>query len=566
MGDKPINDFQTLQAENESLREQLAAAHETLRAIRANEVDAVVVGSAGSEQVFTLKGADESYRVFVEVMRQGAATIGADGTVLYCNRFFAELLRAPLEQTIGTSIYDFAQPDDEGILRALLWEALSNPLQRPVPLRTRDAGLRIPAILTAAPLTVGDLRCVCLVVTDLSEHEALLDAESANRAKDRFIAVLSHELRTPLTPALMAVTARETDESLSAQVRDDLALVRRNLELETRLIDDLLDISRIVSGKMALRSEQVPLHALVQNVIEMLRSELQERRITVHLDLAAQHDCVIGDPTRLQQALWNLVKNAIKFSEPGRTITVRTANASDHSISVEVQDQGIGIEPAALPHIFDAFDQGELRDARQFGGLGLGLTIAKAIADAHGGTVAARSAGLGRGATFTFTLPVQPATTPLHNRGARDEVAITNGAEESRPLRVLLVEDHPDTSMVLSRLLRLVGHRVRAAGSAAEALELAAAETFDLVISDVGLPDATGYDLMRQVRQRYPIAGIAMTGYGMEDDVRKSREAGFVEHLVKPVTLKMLEQALRRVSRMLIPACTGSNANDLAQA
>nr|MBA2623798.1 PAS domain-containing protein [Chthoniobacterales bacterium] len=257
-----------LETENRDLRARLEAAEEMLRAIRSDEVDALVIEQGGAERVRTLGGADEAYRTFVEVMCQGAATVATDGSILYCNPHFAQLLGRPVDRIIGSSVFELVAAEDEGGFRALLWEGISASCAgRPFALRRQD-GSAISTIITATPLCVGGTSCVLIVLTDLTEREARISAEAANRAKDRFLAALSHELRTPLTPVVMVVSALEIDARLPADVRDDLAMVRRNVELETRLIDDLLDLSRVISGKLRLRAEPISAKALIENVLD----------------------------------------------------------------------------------------------------------------------------------------------------------------------------------------------------------------------------------------------------------------------------------------------------------
>jgi hypothetical protein len=369
------------------------------------------------------------------------------------------------------------------------------------------------------------------------------EAEAANRAKDQFLAVLSHELRTPLSPVVMTIGAMEDDPELPERLREEVAMVRRNIELETKLIDDLLDVSRVISGKLRLRMESVRLHEVLRHVLEVCEQDRACKALEVATDLAATEDRVIGDSARLEQVFWNLLKNAIKFTPERRRILVRTRDVGGGRVRVEVVDTGVGIPPEALPRLFNAFEQGNAAVTHQFGGLGLGLAISKAVVDLHGGTIHAHSDGAGAGATFAVELATAAAA-----RNGEHAPAPSKSTNGKHLPRVLLVEDHADTARALSRLLKNSGYPVRTAGTVADALRLADAETFDLVVSDIGLPDATGYDLMRALRDRHGIKGIALSGYGMDEDMRRSREAGFVDHLTKPINLPQLEAVIRRVT------------------
>jgi PAS domain S-box-containing protein len=376
----------------------------------------------------------------------------------------------------------------------------------------------------------------------LAQEEALRkEAQAAVRAKDHFLAALSHELRTPLSPVVLTIAAMEGDPDLPVRFRKSVAMIRRNIELETRLIDDLLDLNRVTSGKMHLQVQPTRLHTVLAQAIQTCASETSAKRLNIELDLQADNDLVNADPARLQQTFWNLLRNAAKFTPEGGSIFIRTEN-SDGAVRLEVRDTGVGIEPAFLPRVFDVFEQGDTKITRQFGGLGLGLAISKAIMDIHGGAIRAHSDGPGTGATFTVELPLACASEQ------EDTAAQPLGHNSAvGHLRVLLVEDHPDTREVLARLLDAANYAVTTAGSVAAALQLAAAERFDVVVSDLGLPDGTGYDLMQQLRDRHGIKGIALSGYGMDQDQRRSREVGFLDHVVKPVNVSQLVSVIQRI-------------------
>jgi signal transduction histidine kinase len=375
-------------------------------------------------------------------------------------------------------------------------------------------------------------------------RKAKEEAEGANQAKDRFLAVLSHELRTPLTPILALTSTMCEDEQLPEPVREDMRTIRRNVELEARLIDDLLDLTRISRGKVELHFETTDAHRSVHAALEMCRPEIESKELEVSLQLRARHRHVWADPARLQQIITNLVSNAVKFTPARGRVKVATSNGGedDRKLVVEVSDTGIGIEPDVLPKLFNAFEQGERTVTRQFGGLGLGLAICKALAGMHRGALAAASDGKGRGAAFTLTLDCLP--TPAEaNRPPQPA-----GAAPRRHLRILFVEDHEDTCAVMSRLLRGFGYSVTCAGSVKAAMELIETQPFDLLISDIGLPDGSGLDVMRRVRERQQLKGIALSGFGMEEDVRRSREAGFAQHLTKPVNFRKLEAVIEQVA------------------
>ena len=376
----------------------------------------------------------------------------------------------------------------------------------------------------------------------LAEHATAL--QQASQAKDRFLAMLSHELRTPLTPVLALASAREDDASLSPDVREDFRVVRRNVAIQSRLIDDLLDLTRIGRGKVDLERRPVSPAPLLRDAVGIVSGDLQLRSQSIVLDIdRVGNRQLIGDGARLQQVFWNLLKNAGKFSVDGSTIFL-TAAAEDDLLKVEVRDQGDGIDPEDIDRIFLPFEQrlaGESRPSDS--GLGLGLAIAKAVLDLHGGQISAHSGGRGRGSTFRVTLPLLPPTQPAP---AVDSPTPPLQADGHRSGRILLVEDHVDTGQTLARLLRLAGYHVEHADTAAGAFTLFSQNGgFDVVVSDLGLPDESGISLMRRLRQHDPaVKALCMSGYGMEGDIAASREAGFHDHLTKPIDLQRLKSAI----------------------
>ena len=373
-------------------------------------------------------------------------------------------------------------------------------------------------------------------------RQAKEQAEAASRAKDRFLAVLSHELRTPLSPVLLLLSAMQNDPELPQRLRDDVLTVLRNVQLETKLIDDLLDLSRVITGKLRLDRASTDVHALLQHVCDSSAAEFAAKSISLQLELRAPQHRVEADSARLQQVIWNLLRNALKFTEPGGRVAVSTSNPHPGELRIAVSDSGVGIRPEALPKIFDAFEQGDPVVTQRFGGLGLGLAISKAVIEMHQGVISAASPGPGQGSVFTVELPAQQAPAPIHKKYSPPAAA----SDGKPPIRVLLVEDHVDTARALSRLLSVTGYSVGMAGTVASALKLAAAEPFDVMVSDIGLPDATGFELMRRVRDEFGLKGIALTGFGQDDDLARSREAGFSDHVVKPVDIARLDTAIRR--------------------
>ena len=390
------------------------------------------------------------------------------------------------------------------------------------------------------------------------EQQARALAEGANQAKDLFLAALSHELRTPLTPVLAILSSLRDEGSLPAELREDLETVRRNVELEARLIDDLLDLTRITRGKLELHYERVRLDRLIEDAINACVAELELKHLELRRDFARAQVSLLADSARVTQILWNLLKNAIKFTPDGGRITVRAkveSGSPNRRVTVEVEDTGIGIDPAHIGQVFDAFEQGDRTITRQFGGIGLGLAISKAIAESHQGTLTAESAGLGHGSVFRLTLPFDGSQESEHTITAEREPISrrSTGADvRSRPLRILLVEDHTDTVAILTRLLRRMGHDVVTAEKVGAALQLADREMrrapLDVVISDLGLPDGSGLDLMRQLSAKYGLRGIALSGFGMESDLAQSKAAGFTHHLIKPIDIALLRGTLAELS------------------
>jgi CheY-like chemotaxis protein len=321
-------------------------------------------------------------------------------------------------------------------------------------------------------------------------------------------------------------------------------MIRRNILIETQLIDDLLDVTRIAQGKMQIERRPVDVHAAAHDAVETLRCEIDAKRLSVDIALEARHFCAAADPVRLRQVFWNLIRNAAKFTPEGGHIELRSWNKTVGEarwLAVEVRDTGRGFHASVAPKLFQAFEQGPQTHDRK-GGLGLGLAIAKGVMELHGGRITASSRGPGMGARFVIeieTIDGVPA--------ARERPSPPPPQRAHERLRILLVDDHTETADVLEEVLTDAGYEVRAAHSARDALT-ADFDRVDLLISDIGLPDTSGHELMRSIRSHHQIKGLALSGYGTEADVRASHEAGFSLHLTKPVEVDTLLTAIREVS------------------
>lgn len=412
----------------------------------------------------------------------------------------------------------------------------------------RKDGSEIPIDDSGAPIREADgsMLGVILIFRDISDqraaHRRLFEAnqalELASQAKDQFLAALSHELRTPLTPVLATLTTWEVSDDLPSSFLADIQMLRRNVELEARLIDDLLDVTRIANAKLSLNLELVDAHELLQNVVAMYQSEIRAKRLSVSMNLAAERHYVKADSARLQQVFGNILNNAVKFTASGGHIDISTSNDSEQRLKMIFADDGIGMSADTLEGIFAPFNQGKDGITERYGGLGLGMAISKALVDVHAGALSAASQGLGQGSVFTLSIP------SIHAETSRIEAIAGTGAAQgfqTDGMSILLVEDHEDSAEVLARLLRLRGYRVEACATVADAIRLARSERFDLLISDIGLPDGTGVDLIQEIRRDSSIPAIALTGFGMDKDVARYRAAGFNGHLTKPVNFQRLE-------------------------
>jgi signal transduction histidine kinase/ActR/RegA family two-component response regulator len=599
----------------DELRARLDEAEETLRAIRSGEVDAIVVSGTDGDRVFALEGADTPYRILVEEMSEGALTLADDGLILYANRRFAKMLDVPLHKVTGSSLLQWVDDSARPALRALLDEAATRVSKREFDLiRGSDAGGTVPTYLCASCLPNSEDRRLCVVVTDLTEErqhqrlvatqEALQASETrllaASRLRDEFLATISHELRTPLNAILGWATLLKGGRLGSGKMAEAIEIIERNARAQVRLVDDLLDVSRVITGKLQLDVRPVAVLPLVQTVLESLRPTFEARDITLEMDWkqidggavsngaasggasagnglvangktgsgkagargGASGDIVNGDPDRLQQVIWNLLSNAVKFTPQRGTVCVTLARAATH-LELRVADSGLGIKPEFLPHVFERFRQADSTTTRRHSGLGLGLAIVRHLVELHGGTVAVESEGEGRGATFIVKLPVRAVRERREARSSAGAAAHGGGARalavaDLHGVTVLVVDDQADAQALVRTVLQEAGATAVGASAVPDALELLSRFRPDVVVADIGMPGEDGYALIRQLRDRERSRGdrlpaIALTAYGRAEDRALALESGFDAHLRKPVDtdalLTAIATAVGRLSR-----------------
>jgi len=604
--------------ESEKLRARLEELEETLRAIRSGEVDALVVETAGADQVFTLKSADQTYRLMVEEMQEGAATLSDDGVVLYCNPFLAALLDVPVEAVLGAPLSGFLDAQTAVSLSGLLRAAGSGVSRGEVSFRTGRGSVPTHVSLTLLPLEGAPV--FCMIVTDLTERKrreeeraqlerervargaaeeanriaqeeierrkrveeslrqaekqrsellereqvARTEAEQANRLKDEFLATLSHELRSPLN-AIVSWAHILCEPGLDpATASRAVQAIDRNARAQAQLVADLLDVSRIITGKFHMSLGPVRLSDLIESAADIVGPAARARDIVLELAIDPAIGPVLGDASRLQQVIWNLLSNAIKFAPPAGRVQVRLEDAGS-CIELSVTDDGPGIDPAFLPYVFDRFRQADSSSTRRHGGLGLGLAIVRHLVDLHGGTVEARNREDRPGAMLIVRLPRRQGALADSKSAEQGAPASARGkgaqpAPSLQDVSVLVVDDETDTREAMAIGLGRHGARVATASSASEALGALARERPQVLVADIGMAGEDGYALLKKVRALPAERGgatpaIALTGYANPQDRVDALRAGFQIHVSKPVTPAELAAA---VASLVAPARPGA--------
>jgi PAS domain S-box-containing protein len=495
----------------------------------------------------------EQFHILVDSVEEYAIyLLDPNGNIITWNTGAEKIKGYSAEEIIGKNFASFYTADDvaAGKPQRNLREAARRGYIRDQGLRVRKDGSTFEAevVMTTLRDDTGKIRGFSKVTRDITdqirsrEFEAeKIAAQKASKAKDDFLAALSHELRTPLTPALAAATyLQDNAEKFPPEFAEDVEIIKRNVQLQARLIDDLLDLTRISRGKLHLEQEECDAHTIIENALETAHSAIAAKQLKVSIALEAKEYHILADCIRLQQVFWNLINNAVKFTPQGGQITIRTSNDSAERFHFEITDTGIGIEPQRLASLFQPFEQADASVSRQFGGLGLGLAISKRLVDLHHGKIEAESRGRSFGATFKVTLGTIP------NGHAANGLNHRLSGKTSKPQRILLVEDHKDTRRTLSRLLTHFGHNVVTADNVEGAMAVMASNHIDAVLCDIGLPDGSGYEVAAQARSNGGIKTIALTGFGTEQDVQRSKEAGFDFHLVKPINFQELQSVLEQ--------------------
>lgn len=532
------------------LRRRLQEAEDTLQAIREGQVEALVVQSPDGEQIFTLRGADQPYRLMVEQMREGALTLVTDGTILYCNRRFAEMVGTAPERITGKSLSQFIEREDFDKLQSMLTsEEFSDEFQLRV-----AAGATTSARLSATVMNIDEVRTVAVVVTDLTQERTERGLRESNRLKDEFLATLSHELRTPLN-IILGWTRMLLAGHLSDGARQHaLELIDRNAQAQAQLVNDLVDMSRVTTGKLRLELEPLPVVPILDAALESVRPAAAAKSLTIDTSWTDRDLNVLADATRLQQVLWNLLSNAIKFTPAGGHISVKAAASDDH-VRIEVADSGIGIDTAFLPHVFDRFRQADSGRTRIYGGLGLGLAIVKDLVQLQGGDVDVHSEGPGRGATFGIRLRLGAGSVAMRER--RRHVRLPGGLTG---YLIMFIEDHEDSRALIAQALQTAGATVAAFRTASDALAALERVRPSVIVADIGPPheEEDGYAFIERVRSHAAssiraVPAIAVTAYSPGATQSDPVGAGFQRHLRKPIDPQQLVLAIQEVMRRHIP-------------
>jgi PAS domain S-box-containing protein len=503
-----------------------------------------------------LRTSELRYRRLFESAQDGILILdGETGEIIDANPFLLDLLNFTFREIIGLKLWEIGQFKDIAANKEAFQQLQDNQYIRyeDLPLVARG-GKHIQVEFVSNVYLVDDKKIIQCNIRDISarakkqeaSREHLSALEVASNAKDEFLAALSHELRTPLSAISSMLDVLELDApDAETSVEPDhsgVALIRRNVQILTSLINELLELTHISRGDLHLELTTIDAHHAIGDALRDLAAELKAKRIDLRVNLRAEFRHIKVDRAKFHRIITNLAGNAVKFTPVEGIIRVTTTSASNDDLVLEISDSGMGIEAGSLARIFSPFEQGDASIRRRFGGLGLGLSISKSLAKAHGATLEAESEGLDNGATFRLRMK----SAPLFPGEAGPE---PRKGGTRKPRHILLVEDHADTRQCMQRLLESRGHTVRAAGDAQSAIELSEREKFDLLIADLGLPDRDGMELLSELRQREPtLPAIALSGFGLPKDVVNSKEAGFVAHFVKPVDLQKLHAVINTLA------------------
>jgi PAS domain S-box-containing protein len=539
------------------LERRLREAEDTIQAIYDGHVEALVVRTPHGEDIFTLRTVDQPYRHMVEQMREGALTLAADGMILYCNKRFAELVAEPAEHVAGRDVRDFVSSDDLPRLRTML---VSDSFRDEVQLRSSIGALN-PAQISSIALSIDDVRTVAVVVTDLTHERVERGLRESSRLKDEFLATLSHELRTPLNVILGWTRMLLADHLPESSRRHALELIDHNAHVQAQLVNDLVDMSRMSTGKLRLELEPMPIVPALEAALDSIRPAALVKGLTISTAFDLPDDTnVLADETRLQQVLWNLLSNAVKFTATGGRVHVE-ASADGDRIRIRVSDTGIGIDRSFLPHVFDRFRQADSGTTRGYGGLGLGLAIVHDLVRLHGGEVDVHSDGLGKGATFTVVLRASAvAPNPIERRSRHRKTSSLAG------FSVMLVEDHDDSRELFAQALKNAGAAVISFPASGDAFQALDSVRPSILVADIGLPGEDGFTLIRRVRAHSTpavrnVPAIAVTAYATAPDRDEALALGYQQHLSKPIDpqqlIETIHDVLRRANRRVVARTEG---------
>ncbi len=541
-----------------------------------NEQGQVVGASKIARDITESKRAQEQLRLALQFdetvmlsMGEGLFTVDSEGRVTFMNPSAQRILGWTLDELLGRRMHDVTHhtrvdgtpfPREECSAYKVI--QTGKMLSEFEDVFIRKDGTFFDVVYSSSPLrTDGKVTGLVVVFRDISdrkqaehertrllqaEREARAEAEKANRLKDEFLATLSHELRNPLNVVIgYAEILRRSDESQKHSfVLKAAETIRRNALAQSQLVSDLLDLSRLQMGKFSLNSQPVSLSTIISDAIETVREEAANKDISLEVNIELEPVVVEGDPIRLGQIAWNLLNNAIKFAPVSGTVKMSLAQQNSSALFV-VEDNGLGIAPEFLPHVFEIFRQADAGIARKQGGLGIGLALVKQLTELHGGKVWVESAGVGEGARFSVEVP-------LYKHGISGLPAEKTGATGAlRRKFILVVDDSPETTEMLGKLLELEGAIVESARSGAEALDIAKRKEFDLIISDISMPEMDGYQLLQKLRELPEMKGVpavALTGYGRSNDIERAHNEGFSEHLTKPLDMDQLLKIVRRLT------------------